>query len=332
MSETRFGAPRPATERERRLNRRLRRAAAAAGRRYLSLPGVVGVGPGLRVREGSETGELCVQFLVRRRPKRGAPARAVPRFVYARDRRGGVDYRVKFPTDVIEVGDPTVACGGGSPVGTDSEDGTIGLIFRNRAERGSDAWYLVTCSHVASDLVDSPPDDPLLRSPVCASAEPFARTLKNALPERLHLAYDIALARISAEARAELGEDGLAELDGMVDDDGTRLTEFLSRDEIAPPLEIRCQLGVSGGSDGRIVWGPGSFQVLLDGAWLRVDDVFMTDVAAEEGDSGGIVFSDDRAVGLVFARSDQGRAWLQPLEPALDHLAALEPEFELRPF
>lgn len=330
MSQTVCGVPSAASERERRLNRSLHRAAAAAARRYLPLPGVVGVGPGLRVQKGVETGDLCVQFLVRR--KRRRPPRPVPRFVYARDRRGAVDYRVKFPTDVIEVGEPELACGGGSPVSANSEDGTITLIFRNRAESGDAAWYLITCSHVASGLVDSPPEDAALRSPLCVTADSFAQTVKNALPEGLHLAYDIALARISADARSELGEDGLAELDGAIDDDDTRLTGFLPPDEIGPSLEIRCQLGVSGSANGRVTWGPGSFQVLLDGSWLRVDDVYMTGMGVEPGDSGGIAFSGDEAVGIVFARSDKGMAWLQPLEPAVAHLAQIEPEFELRLF
>ena len=318
------------SERERRLNSSLHRAAAVAARRYRSLPEVVGVGPGLRVQGGVETGELCVQFLVRR--KRARPRRPVPRFVYARDQRGAVDHHLKFPTDVIEVGQPELACGGGAPLVADFEDGTITLIFRNRAESGNNAWYLLTCAHVASDLIDSPPSDPSLLGPSCVSTVPFAQTLKNSLPDRTRLAYDIALARISAEARNELGPNGLAALDGLVSEDGARLTGFLDPGEIRPSLEIRCQSGVSGAADGHLSWGPGLVDVLLDGSWLQLDDVYMTDIASQPGDSGGIVFSQDEAVGLVFARSDAGMSWLQPLESAVQHLAGLDPAFQLDVF
>jgi hypothetical protein len=243
-----------------------------------------------------------------------------------------VDHRLKFRTDVIEVGQPELACGGGAPLAAGFEDGSITLIFRNRAQSGSDAWYLLTCAHVASDLVDSPPSEPSLQGPSCVAVESFAQTLKNSLPDRKRLDYDIALARITAEARNELGADGLAALDGRVSDDGARLTGYLDPAEIRPALEIGCQSGVSGASEGRLSWGPGRVDVRLDGSWLHLDDVYMTDIAAQPGDSGGIVFSQDQAVGVLFARSDAGRAWLQPLEPAVQHLAGLDPAFALDVF
>lgn len=330
MSDTVCGVPRAATKQERQLNWKLFRAAAEGARRYLALSGVVGVGPGLRARGGVETGELCVQFLVRKKHRR--PGHPLPHFVYARDRSGRLDYRTKFATDVVEVGRPEFACGGGAPIEADSEEGTITLIFRNRAPRGNRAWYLLTCSHVASDLNASPPDDPAIEAAACVRAPTFANTIKNTLPKRQHLGYDIALAELTSEARNELGSAGLTALDGRVSEDGTRLTAFIDRADLRPSLAVQCQLGVSGARNGRVTWGPGPVRARLGGDWLELNDVYMTNIRAVPGDSGGIVFSDDLAVGLIFARSEAHMAWLQPLEPAVQHLAVLEPEFSLQVF
>jgi hypothetical protein len=85
-------------------------------------------------------------------------------------RDGSVDRSRCFVTDVVEVGHFEFACGGGSRLDALGEKGTITLIFRNRAA-ASPTWYLLTCSHVASDLLESPPVDDELDSGDCASVE-----------------------------------------------------------------------------------------------------------------------------------------------------------------
>jgi hypothetical protein len=313
---------RPAGAPDARREAALRRAAAGAAQRYRRLPHVLAVAAGQKYRGGEPTGELAVQFFVDRKLAR--PRVRIPRWVFARRRDGRVDRSRCFVTDVVEVGRLEFACGGGSQVAALGERGTITLIFRNRAA-GAPEWCLLTCSHVAGDLRESPPVDDELASDDCTSADPFARVVKNEVGARGAIAYDVALARLTDAAVGQLGGPGLRRIDGRVEGSGQRLRGFLPRAEIGPSLEVAWVGAGSGLVRSRVTTFELSADVVLDGRLLRVPHLFTLASPARAGDSGGIVHRGEQAVGIVVARSPSGFCWFQPLEGALRHLASLEP-------
>lgn len=301
--------------------RALRRAAAAAARRYRRMPHVLAVAAGRKSRGGRPTDELAVQFLVDRKLRR--PRRRIPRYVFARRADGSVDRSRCFVTDVLEVGRIELACGGGSGLDALGETGSITLVFRDRAA-SAPRWCLLTCSHVAGDLRESPPVDDALASRDCASAWPFARVVKNEVAAGGAIEYDIALAELGPVAVAELGSGKLARIDGRVEG-GRRLVGFVAREEIGPPLEIEWRGAASGRTSASVTTFELSADVVLDQRTLAVPHLYTLDCPARPGDSGAVVYTGERAVGLVVARSPLGFCWFQPLGPALDHLSSLAP-------
>ena len=307
----------------------LRRAAASAARRYRRMPHVLAVAAGWKYRSGHPSDELAVQFFVDRKLKR--PREPVPSYVYARRSDGRLDRSRCFITDVVEVGRFEFACGAGSRVEATGQSGTITLIFRNRAEPFA-AWFLLTCSHVAGDLLQSPPVDDELDSPACAAADPFARVVKNAVAREGVVQYDIALARLGAEAIAKIGARALERIDGRVDGDDRRLRSFVPSSEIGPSMEVEWMGAESGPTSARVTTFAFSAEVVLNGRALTVPHLYTLDSPAQVGDSGGLVYTDDRAIGIVVARSPGGFCWFQPLEAAIRYLERRAPAAPLRCF
>lgn len=307
----------------------LRRTAAAAARRYGHVRHVLAVAAGWKYRDGRRSDELAVQFFVDSKRKR--PRDRLPRYVYARRRDDSIDRSRCFVTDVLEVGRFEFACGGGSRVDALGETGTLTLLFRNRAAR-SPAWYLLTSAHVAGDLRESPPVDDELDSGDCAASEPFARVVKNEVTRGRAIRYDVALARLTKAAVGELGPRRLGRIDGRVDAGGPRLTGFVSGGEIGPSLEVVWVGARSGETRATVTTFELSADVVMDGREIRVPHLYTLDSAARPGDSGGLVYAGDRAVGIVVARSPSGFCWFQPLEAAVRHVASLDPAANLRCF
>jgi hypothetical protein len=293
-----------------------------AHRRYHSRPNVLAVGIGTKFKRTTPApassrrveGVTCLQFFVTRKQRAIRPRHRLPRFVYARLRDGRVDHRRRIPTDVIPVGRIHAACGAGSPLDAAADHGLITLIFRNKAEPGRHC-YLLSCAHVAGDIHRSPPaygeltSDPSL-------AGPFARTIVNATARGDEMVYDIALARIDGRALP------LPEL--RVRGEAVRLRSFLPRRLLQPGL------GVSAALRNRSVRGAidsleASARVAYGRQTILVHHLFGLNVAAGKGDSGGLIYRDTAAVGIVVAASPEGWLWFQPLESAVAFLATLSP-------
>lgn len=296
--------------RGRRPSAALKRAAAAARQNYLDRRGVLEVGWGLKYTGGAPVeGDLCVQFLVRR--KRRRVASPLPRHVFARRRDGSVDRSRRFPTDVIELRGMRFACESGSELDVVGESGTATLFFHNRAEP-TRPFYLITCAHVAGDLRRSPPADPEIESRCDDGGRLAAETIVNSTARGDRVPYDVALARITrpCESMEEHTVAGSTE----------RLSAFLPATEIHPGLQLGCAFGVSNVLTTKVASGRYTLPLLLDGDEYRVANLHLMDRGPRPGDSGGLLYDGAEAAGILVAMSETGFGLFQPLEAAVRHL------------
>jgi hypothetical protein len=306
-------------------------AAKAAARRYREHPNVLGIAAGTKYRDDKpQEKELCVQFFVRRKGGRLLSSH-LPRFIFGM-RRGRIDRSLKFPTDVIKVGKVDLSCGAGTCLESLGSAATTTILFRNRAERSPSAYYVLTCSHAVGDLSSSPPVDNSINCPDCGKTSPFGRVIKNSTPQGESLDYDIALVRLTDSALEELGSRRLQQLDGSIEGASLVLTKMFDAHDIRPSLEVDCQLARSGPRSGTVRSFAGSFSAVLRGRELLIHNLYVLDVAVVPGDSGGIVYANDSAVGMIVAHSPEGWTWFQSLEEGIDYLTTVDPEFDLRCF
>ncbi len=303
----------------------LRRTAAACRRRYLGWTNVLDVGVGLKFRSGRlGDEEPCVQFCVRRKLRRPGEHR-LPRFVYARRRDGKVDRNRRIPTDVVVIRSPRFACGAGTRLEAAGELGTLTLLFRNRPDGG---YYLLTCAHVAGSLERSPPPDPRLESECCRGA-PFATTLANSVAERGAVAFDIAIARLERACTPRPVR--------RVQGSRIRLQRLRPAAAIFPGAPVECATARSGAFSAVVASDARSLRVRLDGSDYLVRNLFLIQARLLPGDSGGLVFEGDEAIGILVAVAGDdapgriGWGLFQPLEGAIQHLAE-QCGFPLRPF
>jgi hypothetical protein len=288
-----------------------------AKRRYLRLPNVVGIGIGTKYVHRNATDEhLSIQFFVARKmPRRKVSVgHRLPSYLYGRSADGSIDRSYRVITDVIEVGKVRATCGSGSPIESLGQIGAITLLFRNK-KRPSES-FLLSCAHVAGDLISQIPVSNELHSDCRRRQRPFARTVLAATAENGELSYDIALGRLESSLPAN--EDLRVETRPP-----TRLSRFLPREEITAPLLCNCAFPVSNVPTAAIVSFAGQVRVEYPIGELVVRDAFVLGASISGGDSGGLVFVDDAAVGIVFASSPDGFAWFHPLGPAFNFLAQL---------
>jgi hypothetical protein len=296
----------------------LRRTAGACRRVYRRYPNVIDVTWGLKLRGGRRVrGVECIQFFVRRKPRRErALGRArLPRFVYARRPDGALDRELRIPTDVIELGAVELACAGGTRIKVGLERGTLTLVFKNRAEPERPR-YLLTCAHVAGDVADASATRPV-ESDCCGDeVGPVAQPVVHSTHRSRKLEYDIALAKLV---------DGCRPAELRVARTNRVLTGFMPAQEIRAGIDLACALPVSGVTSVQVISNRAEVRVELDGSWYQVRNLFMVRPAPEEGDSGGLLYDGTRAAGIMVARSKKGFGFFQPLEEAFRHLDGIAP-------
>jgi len=303
--------------------------------KYSKYPIVLGVAVGIKYRKRQATDEVGIVFFVEK--KEDMPLKKLPRYLYGRFANGRVNLRKRIKTDVIQVGRVEFACGAGSevsPIGGDS--GTITLFFRNKAISDPTSYYILTCSHVVGNMEDSPPVGEYrnLRSPCCAGIYPFAETVKNSVIEQDRMPYDIALAEVTDKGLAHLGPANLPQLDGSVIGTGRVLKEILPNVRIELYDEVECAVARTGGGHftANISMLATDFPVKLEGREVWVSDLYTIELDVEGGDSGGLVYRDRAAIGMIIARSPEGWAWFHPLDNALNYLGKLNPPRQLKIF
>jgi hypothetical protein len=283
--------------------------------RYGSHPNVLAVGIGAKFTGGSPGGRsrvpgvTCIQFFVRRKRRSIQPRDRLPRFVYCRLPDGGVDRRRRMLTDVIAVGGIRAACGAGSLLDSNPDHGLVTLIFRNKAEPRRPV-YLVSCAHVAGDIRRTPPAYDGLTVGGSA-ADPFARTLANTTAQAGEVDFDIALARVENAA--------LPVRELRVRDEPLALESFYSPGSIQQGLSVSAVLR-SHSTHGTVDSVHATAEVAYGRDAFQVHNLCGVAVEAAGGDSGGLIYREAQAVGIVVAASPEGWLWFQPLEPAIARL------------
>ncbi len=275
------------------------------------------VGIGVKYRAGRRSGEgLCVQFCVSRKLRRPGASR-LPRFVYARRRDGSPDRRQRIPTDVVVVRDARFACAAGTRLDAPGEIGTLTLLFRNRSDG---LFHLLTCAHVAGSLAQATPGDPRLESECCPGGH-FATTVVHSVARQGVVDWDVALARVEARC--------VPQPERRVAGSRMPLRRLRSADAILPGERVECASASSGRFAGWVASDARSLRIRLDRVVYRVRNLFLLEARPRPGDSGGIVFDGDEAVGILVAVAggdppgQAGWGLFQPLAGAIAHLEEL---------
>lgn len=302
----------------RRSRYELSRAKQAALRLYGSYPNVVGISAGTKFKNLAATdNHAAIHFYVRQktRPKRG---KLLPRTVYGRFKNGKVNRKLRFATDVIEVGRVKTVCGAGSrisaSIGLNRQNGTITFLFKNKA--GPDKkYYAVSCAHVIGDI-NGPNGTPVTSDSECSQDATFATTIFYSTQKDEAVEYDIAVAEINPAC--------LPLPDLEIAGTNTAIRSFMPKSRINPPLPVSCALPVSNAQRGVVSSEAGTVSVEYKKGTYEVQNAWMVKAnkRVKEGDSGGIVYAGDVAIGVVFASSDtdDGWAWFHPLVDAFAYL------------
>ena len=304
-----------------RLYEELMRAKGAALRLYKNYPNVVGISAGTKYIEKQATGDRAsIHFYVREKgPQKNRKGKVLPRFVYGRMKDGRVNRKMKFSTDVIEVGRVRAVCGAGSPIsssiGLTRQNGTMTFVFRNKTQSDKN-YYVVSCAHVIGNIDEEGDLSVVVESETRPGTVPFATTLFSSAQEDQVVKFDIAIARINSACLP------MRDLEIVGTDVGIR--SFMPKNQIIPSLPVRCNLPVSNAKEGTIESYGGSVSIEYRKGTYEVENAWMVkvDKPVRGGDSGGIIYVGGAAIGIVFAasESDDGWAWFHPLIEAYEYL------------
>lgn len=289
----------------------LKRVVKAAHANYGKYPNVIGIGAGKKSTGGNWTDELSIHFFVSKKvSSEDLKGRKVPTFVYGRFEDGRTNRKKRYVTDVIEAGNIKLTCCAGTTIYGKGKIGTITLLFRNKAISNDKWYYILTCSHVVADLAEQISDG-VINSGYCDGT--FADVVKRS---KCNDEYDIALAKLTENAVKELGPD-LPRIDCKIAGITLILTHFFPSDKIDMGLLVHCRVG-NANPPGRVVTARGgAVSILYKGCTYK--NLYLLNIGLKVGDSGGIVYHDDAAVGIV-VMSDGINTWFQPLKDALRYL------------
>jgi hypothetical protein len=299
----------------------LTRIAQAALKLYRRYPNVLGVSTGTKyVKRRATDNHASVQFYVRKKGSlKTRRQRALPRFMYGRFKDGRVNRKLRFTTDVIEVGRIRAVCGAGSPIfssiGLTRQNGAMSFIFRNKAESDSH-YYVLSCAHVIGNI-DEPGDlSVLVESEMRPETVPFATTLFSGAQAGGVVQYDIAIAQVNAAC--------LPMRDLEIAGTNAAIRSFMPQNQITPTLRVKCMLPVSHAERGTVESYGGSVDIEYRKGTYAVQNAWMAKVnkRVRVGDSGGILYADGTAIGVVFAASgsEDGWAWFHPFVDAFEYV------------
>jgi hypothetical protein len=303
------------------LSEELIRVGRAALRLYKRYPNVVGISTGTKyVKRTATDNHASIQFYVRKKGfPRSRKRKALPRFMYGRFKDGKVNRKLRFTTDVIEVGRVRMVCGAGSPIsssiGLTRQNGTMSFVFRNKAE-SDNYYYVVSCAHVIGNIDKQGDLSMIVESETRPETVPFATTLFSAAQEGQVVKYDIAIAQVNSACLP------MRDLEIVGTNVGIRL--FMPKNQIIPSLPVRCMLPVSNAEKGTVESYAGSVSIEYRKGTYEVENAWMVKVnkRVRVGDSGGIIYVDGAAIGIVFAASNlsDGWAWFHPFIEAFEYI------------
>jgi hypothetical protein len=303
------------------LDQELIRVGRAALRLYKRYPNVVGISTGTKyVKRTATDNHASIQFYVR---KKGFPKsrkrKALPRFMYGRFKDGKVNRKLRFTTDVIEVGRVRMVCGAGSAIsssiGLARQNGTMSFAFKNKAESDNN-YYVVSCAHVIGNIDEQGDLSVVVESETRPEIVPFATTLFSSAQVGQVVKYDIAIAQVNSAC--------LPMRDLEIVGTNVRIRSFMPKNQIIPSLPVRCMLPVSNAEKGTVESYAGSVSIEYRKGTYEVENAWMVKVnkRVRVGDSGGIIYVDGAAIGIVFAASNLGVgwAWFHPFIDAFEYI------------
>jgi hypothetical protein len=286
---------------------------AHARARWVDGRNVLAIGRGPKRVGDARLETPAVIFYVRRKgPEHFDAATRIPRWLLDRDAAGRVDRSRRWATDVREVG-AAVAVSSGQQCRSVSEKGTASLAFdvgRGRARR----VYVLTCAHVIGDVHREVPGFRRISLELPGRGRARGSRLHHRVERNGRLDYDLAIGElVENAARVPLRE---------VSRPGQALTAFL-RSAIGGGRPVRVlgrrTLRVK---DGTVI-GPihTPFPVRYRGGELGVRHLYeLEGFTPRSGDSGGLVYHRERAVGVVVARLSRGGCLFHPLYAATRRL------------
>jgi hypothetical protein len=282
-------------------------------KKYGRYPNVIGVGGGLKFVENHIADEKpCIHFYVSQKAEASKLRRGtLPKYVYARFADGSINYSKKIPTDVISVKGLKLACKAGMKVRAIGESGVITLLFRNKASGETENYYAITCAHVAGDVLRTPPVNPTLESACCDNNSGLGVTVVNSTQNSRHLTYDIALAQITEGCTPQ------PELE--IDGSSVKIKRFLPSRMIRTSMTLACAFPVSNIVSAKVAGFRVTLPIAVDQIVYQVENLFMIDRTPQPGDSGGLLYRDSDAVGILVAVADNF-GYFQPLGEAFEHI------------
>jgi len=128
--------------------------------------------------------------------------------------------------------------------------------------------------------------------------------------------YDIAIAQVNSVCLP------MRDLEIVGTNVGIR--SFMPKNQILPSLPVRCVLPVSNAEKGTVESYAGSVSIEYRKGTYEVENAWMVKVnkRVRVGDSGGIIYVDGAAIGIVFAASNlgDGWAWFHPFIEAFEYI------------
>jgi hypothetical protein len=191
----------------------------------------------------------------------------------------------------------------------------MSLVFRNKAKSDNN-YYVVSCAHVIGNIDEQDDLSVAVESERRPETVPFATTLFSSAQKGQVVKYDIAIAQINSVCLP------MRDLEIVGTDVGIR--SFMPKNQIIPPLPVRCMLPVSNPEKGTVQSYGGLVSIEYRKGTYEVENAWMVkvDKRVRVGDSGGIIYVGAAAIGVVFAASnmDDGWAWFHPLIDAFEYI------------
>lgn len=258
----------------------------------------------------------AVQFFVDAKKRASELKKLLPEYVFLRNPSGEIDRSKRIPTDVIELRNLELCCFAGDEVAkVGGNTGSITLMFENKT--GDDRKIIVTCSHVAGDMSVSPAEGEFRGGDGSLGGCLFrANVLANSVAKNRHIEYDIGIGEVFFFN--EFTDLGLGEGTG-------KLASFSAEGDLNRGVILGCLSNISSERTATIVSEKTTFRRIKtpDGGQITVHNLIACKGIAVPGDSGGIAYVEDRAVGIIVARADDEWLFIHPIEEAMAHLAAI---------
>ncbi len=290
------------------------RTSKACIKNYMHFPNVIGVGMGLKFTKDSPVDDqLSVVFYVRQKVKQIPSKKRLPRFVYARTEEGKIDYSLKLRTDVVEMKNLKFAFQSGVQIKALGKSGTITMVFQNKKEGHTNEFYLITCSHVVGDMSSSPPVSRKIRNLKQATGTFTATTIGNSeIKGGGYIDYDIAL--------AQFDDESMPQNELQVARSSITLGRFMPSEKIKEGMSFNSSFPVSKIKKVRVdsfCFTP--IPIRYHRGEYQVKNLFKITPVPSEGDSGGLLYDNDKAVGILVGKSEDCGV-CHPLEEAFDYL------------